>query len=351
VFWGQAVGADSGVSRVGRYSGGGVDTDGVNVQTKQMYVSFKVPETPLAFVVGLQGFADNYSGVLYDIDGAGVTGTANLDMASVKLGWAKFSEGNFTTEDDDRDWYFIGAALKPMQGLSVGADVYYDNDHTSSTDQYWVGINGAYSVSMVDLSGWFLYNGGTIEATGGDVDIQAFAASVKAAAKMAGANVALRLVYMTGDDDAGDDKDESFNTVAPFQFTDSYLQIAKPDLYGTGGIAGGGLFWGGSSSPGYADGSFAAILSASYVPPMMKQVYAKGALGYFMTLNGEDNGREGDDWGTEVALRLGYKVAEVVDLSLNGATVFLGSYHDGAAAGGDDPDNPYSLYAMMQVVY
>jgi putative N6-adenine-specific DNA methylase len=61
--------------------------------------------------------------------------------------------------------------------------------------------------------------------------------------------------------------------------------------------------------------------------------------------------RQGNNIGSEICTRVGYKIGKHTDISLNGAYAVLGDFFDGTATGGQDPDNQYEVYTMLNVFF
>lgn len=332
--------------------GGQIGGDGVNVETKNAFASVKIPNTPLAVTVGLQNMntADN---LVLDDDGAGVQVSAKLNMMDVNLQYSKFSEGD-TKAEDDVDFSGVEVGLKPMEGLNLGVAGYWKNDNATSADLYWVIANGGYKVGMLNLEAILGYNFGE---ESDEVDVSAGMLTLKAGASVAGFDAGVRFLYMGGDNDENDA---------------NYYHNAVGNGSGAGGRFSYGLFdglmifasdWAATSyaedqyaytKAGFTDhGLMAVVLNGKYVPPALKAMYAQVAVGYFAAV--EDKTKriaetEGATLGTEIAVRMGYKIAEKFDVSLNGATAILGDFFD-APAGGDDPDDPYKVYVMANIPY
>ena len=67
--------------------------DKVQMETKNIYVWFKVPDTSVDFTVGLQGQSDVYAGLIYGgADMAGIFSTGKYEPVTWKLGFAKLYE-------------------------------------------------------------------------------------------------------------------------------------------------------------------------------------------------------------------------------------------------------------------
>ncbi|GAB4255846.1 MAG: membrane protein [Deferrisomatales bacterium] len=338
-----------------RNQGGAIGGDTVNLETKNLYLDVKIPETPVSARLGLQGFADHWDWTVILADMAGFTFRAKLEMADVMAGYFKLQEGDANglignnTEDDIDLWAVQVGVKPPMDGLKLGLDGLYLNDNdfdgTGNKNLYWVGAHAGYKVAGVDLSGWFAYNFGEASSTS---DVNAWMVNGKAAYSVAGAGVSLRLFYTPGDDDSDADQ-EWFHPVKAtetFAMATDGLMIFTPDITWTTLGQYGHAFTDGVYA---GNGAWGAILSGSFTPPAVQAAYVKGAAGYFSTTDGKDNGAQDDDLGFEVAGRVGYKLADAVDLSLNGAYAWLGDFYAGTGGGGKDPDDAYTAYFMVNV--
>ncbi len=113
-------------------------------------------------------------------------------------------------------------------------------------------------------------------------------------------------------------------------------------------------------------GFWGVVLSGAYTPPNLKAMYLKGAVGYVSSQ--EDAAKRsgssytetggGDNLGTEIAARVGYKMAEALDLSINASYVFLGDFYDDwttkkdvAGAQTTEPSDPYLVYLMAELSF
>ncbi|MDF1554890.1 MAG: hypothetical protein P1P84_17610 [Deferrisomatales bacterium] len=345
-----------------RNDGGGLAGDTVNMETKNLYAAFKIPETQVGLTVGLQGAADSFDSILFNADMAGIEADGTFGAAKVSLGTYKWQEGGFTGEDDI-DLYTLKVKFSPMEGTKLGADAYWlnsqqgnDGSNASSApkgDYTYLGINGSTKVAMADLSGWFLYNMGTNESGAEDVDVAGWGLSLKGAATFDKVKVALRGMYFSGDDDDTDkDSDTIMLPAAPadaFQMYDAGMMLMLADVYGNTYFQ-NGLAWDDAMRKGFGLWGLAAKASTEF-----QGFNAQCAVGYFGAVEDdrktETTKREGTSIGTEINLRVGKKIAGAVDVSLNGAYAFLGDFYDKTAADGDDPDAQYMAYLMVNIPY
>lgn len=329
-----------------RGDGGGLGGDAVNLETKNAYMSIKIPETPVAVTAGLQAYYDNGSRVYADGDGAGAKVDVNLDMVKLTGWYIKAFEGNTTQEwkdEDDRDLWMLQAGLAPIEGLKLDLGLAYENNNTVNDDLFWLNAVAGYTIDPITLEVTGVYNFGEVD--GGDGDVSAFHLSALAKAKVAGASVHLRGFYFSGDQD---DEDENhmhgiFGGAPPtFAATDG-LMIGLADV-GTTHV----IYDANAIALAYTEeGLMGATIGGKYMLPMMKGAFVQLAAAYYNAVD-EDDARDGSDLGFEIAGHAGVTVAEVVELSLNGATMFMGDYYNGTA-GGDDPDNPYVTYLMVNI--
>jgi len=120
-----------------RNDGGGRGGDSVNLETKNIYLEFMVPDTPLKATVGLQGItlhkgwfvSDDFSAARFDM---------NFDPVSITTYWAGLN-GLFR-QDGNRNPY----------NSTTGAHDDAPNDYDSSDDWWQLVASGAYKAENMD---------------------------------------------------------------------------------------------------------------------------------------------------------------------------------------------------------
>ena len=113
-----------------RNSGGALGGDRINLETKNIYIWFKLPNTSLDFTVGLQNQTDAYAGLLYGgADMAGIFVNGKLEPVTYKLGWAKLYENN-NLKTDDLTLYVAEAKFAPTKDVKLGVNFYFLQDDT-----------------------------------------------------------------------------------------------------------------------------------------------------------------------------------------------------------------------------
>jgi hypothetical protein len=382
-MWGGAAYGD--VTR----GGGGLEADTINLETKNIYVWFKVPDTSFDFKVGVQNQTDSYAGVFFGVaDMAGVFTTFKVEPVDVRLGWAKFWEGNTpntgTGIANDVDLYIAEAKFSPVKEVKLGLNFYFLNDMSGgvfpalnsltaalppevagyrSLRMYMPGIDAAFKAGPASISAFAFYQFGTAENATVDTDLRGYAADVRADLSVGPGKLFAEALYVSGDKNPDDDKFKSIITASHYNLAGSFffrpdMQILLPngdDLNTSQALAydmGNG-------------GAGVILLAAGYSQKLTDKVTGKVGIGYLAaaekrfrdgTRTGADQGHNfasKKDMGTEVNANVNYNISKGLDLGLYGAYAFLGSAYDLNAAGtaAQDPDDLYSVFARLNFTF
>ncbi|MGZ8441191.1 MAG: hypothetical protein ACXWXD_10520, partial [Candidatus Deferrimicrobiaceae bacterium] len=111
-----------------RNAGGAIQGDSINLETKNIYLWFKVPNTGFDFTVGLQSVTDPYRGIFFG--GADMAG----GLATVKFEPVSFRFGGFTpwerdtNQSDDTELFIAEARISPVKELGIGLNFYFIRD-------------------------------------------------------------------------------------------------------------------------------------------------------------------------------------------------------------------------------
>jgi hypothetical protein len=237
----------------GRNQGGGIESDTVNLETKWVYLQFKVPSTPTTVLAGIMPFKDSIKGILADFDAAGIVTSSKLGNATVNAGWfrgydqsffatgtAALQKGNSTLDigaielkyDVSKDVkaglvYYIygdgratnyGGALATNYAASSTAGLFtpagtantYNGNifetagvATSATMLHTFGLTGEAKVGAATVSGFFAYQGGLVKNVGGGKDtyyLNAAAYNVAAKAAAGPGTFKTALLFTSGND-------------------------------------------------------------------------------------------------------------------------------------------------------
>ncbi len=113
----------------GRHGGGDVGADATNLEMKNVYLEFAIPNTPAKATVGVQGLTLGKGMIFSDDASAFVINTA-LDPVKVRLGYIAALNSSVTTDYNDMDDFFL--ELKYAEGpLALEGVLFYQYGHDS----------------------------------------------------------------------------------------------------------------------------------------------------------------------------------------------------------------------------
>jgi hypothetical protein len=212
-----------------RNSGGALDTDAVNLETKWVHLDFNIPGAPVNVKVGTQPIKDSLKGVLFDVDAGGIyTSTKIGSAAKVNLGYFRGYEGNggdttggsgvsgglgFKMGVNNLDLVILEGKYNITKDIAVGANYYGYFDYRSSAAtilDHTFGLNADANVGPVNLSGFLAgqigiirnqtgLTTGTVNNSTADVDLNGIAANVTAKVKVGPGTAKLAGLYTSGD--------------------------------------------------------------------------------------------------------------------------------------------------------
>jgi hypothetical protein len=264
-----------------RNQGGGLEADTVNLESKNIFMWFNIPNTPVKVTAGMQNQSDSFGGMIFGYaDMAGIFVTGNAEPVSYRLGMAKFQE-NLTRFDDDVDLYVAEVKFAPVKEARFGVDFYMIRDASGNKTTfnvgqtnlntalrgfsdygyvvpigtydpstfYYVGLDGAINAGPVALSGYAFYNGGKIKkvnATIGtaalvnqDVEVKAWAADLRAELNAGPGRFFIEGAYVSGTGSNDNNSSADFKspiTASNYALAGSYpltsmdMQILFPNL-------------------------------------------------------------------------------------------------------------------------
>lgn len=152
---------------IGPGAGGGVGADGVNVETKNIFMEATLPFVRgLSFRGGIFGYGDRYDFNILADDFAGLQLNYRRGDIAAHLVYLKFFEGDTRDNADDSDWIGIDAEYKLSASTSVASSFHYWADQGNKGDldvdpfQYWVGLEVTSRVGQALLNGYAILNQG-----------------------------------------------------------------------------------------------------------------------------------------------------------------------------------------------
>lgn len=372
-----------------RNVGGAMETDQVNLETKNVYMEFKVPYLPSTAKAGLQPFDDSYKGIFLNTDIAGVMTTTRLDKLTLNAGWLRgYDNRNFNGADstipavngttDNKgtsgfapgryslDLGILEAKYAVNKELNVGGSYYltYDNLSGGYNVLNTIGVNAAATFGPATVDGFILVQTGdnpTNNFGRPGAKVTAFAANLAGKIKAGPGTARGNLLYASGDDGKGNVK--AFqgvnqlgdgNTTSTFSAAKMTMLIANTKYAANTdraivntvsnydmGVMGG--FFGYDVAVdkvfGSANVGFAAIARENAFKPK----------------NQKSSGFNSNYIGTEVNAEIGYKISENLTASFVGGYVFLGDYWKDTAKLSDGsiktPDNPWKTQVVLNLAF
>ena len=156
---------------IGPGSGGGVGADGVNVETKNIFLEFAMPFLPgLSFRGGIMGYGDRYDFNIIADDFAGFQLLYKRGDVAAHFVYFKFFEGATRDNADDSHWFGIDGQLQINETTRAAATFYYwlDQEHRGTLgitpNQYWlageVTSRVTSSLGPIQVKGYGIYNHG-----------------------------------------------------------------------------------------------------------------------------------------------------------------------------------------------
>jgi len=381
--WGDTAGAAT-TGGVSRNSGGALGADRINLETKSVYLWFKLPDTSLDFTVGMQTQSDRFAGILYGAaDMAGIFMTGKVEPASFKLGWAKLYE-NSQFRSDDLTLYLAEVQLAPSKDAKVGLTLNFIQDDTQKSvsatnlpfatvagDEnakkiYTAGVDGTFGAGPATITGFFLYQWGKEECydpTGGeDTNLSGFAIDARADMTLGPGKGFFEALYISGGNGEGNDY-KSIVTLSDLNAspggnsaygrTDMELLLFNNDDINTSQSLVGTAAATTSSSPGNG-GRGITHFAAGYSMKLSEKMTAKGGLGYLMAtkkLTVADATRKGKGMGTELNANVNYNIMKGLDFGLYAAYAFLGDFYQSNVAGAQDPDDIYDVHFRLNYAF
>jgi len=379
VYHGE-VDTDWGLADKMKTNGGKFGADGVNVETKNVYLDLKSGDTTAR--LGVQGIADDFDGIVVNADMAGVAVTHKIGGTSLKGFYSKWDEGT-KSDWDGQDFWGAVVTQKFSDSLKGTIGVYYVDENDADTDYpdqaeydvFFYGPRVNYTSGNFGLDAFVVFQDGELnydsvaKADGAeDFDISGFVGSVKATYKIDGGDVNFRFIYGS-EADKDDEEGAWVGDYDQYAFVNENQMIMLIDPYVTD--------WtkeqyavNDALKEGY--GLMAFVLSGNHKLP--DDMYFKWGAGYYMAVdeerydtkdpkptsttfvNGDSDRRKGDTIGYEIAARVGKKFFEKVDVSLNAAFADFGDFYDNTTKTNSgtkvtDPDSIYKTYIMVNVPF
>lgn len=374
--------------KTGRNQGFASNGDSINLETKNAYIWFKVPNTSLSFTVGLQSYTDEFAGLIFGYsDQAGVVANYKYEPVDFRLTWLKLRDDMNSIANPDSppagpfnsgwtgagpggkaaDYYAVDAKFAPTKDAAATLHFGFINDRGKSGTtfiskpteagagydtlrSYYVGANGTVKLAPATLSAFFLYNFGQFEGTSvSDVKIAGYAARLRGDAAVGPGKLFLEGLFVSGDDDvtAGNTKYKSVVTGSDYAALTSYY--ASPDLF----ILFPNLEMINSATALVLNpnnsGRGLMLVAAGYNQKFTDKIIGKVGAGY-LAADKKRATTNGKSMATEFNANVNYNISKGLDFGLYGAYALLGSFYDQTVSA-NDPDDLYILNGRLNYAF
>jgi hypothetical protein len=387
MMWGDASG------QVARNQGGAIQGDSMNLEAKNAYLWFKLPNTSADFTVGLQNVSDPYRGVFMGgADMAGAVSTFKFAPLSFRVGGFTPWERD-TNQADDSLIFIAEAKISPTKDLNVGLNFYFIRDgadalgaasgETSTpgpsylggtqvvpgvTKIYMPGVNVDFNAGVVKVSGFaFAQFGDRVYDSGAaKTKFGGYAADVRVDANVGPATVFLEGLYTSGDKPGTTDKIEGVVVAEDFKIFSSSSQPTSFDMQilgpngddintsrnltyttnnnrATGGYAMNGVRLGATFIAAGASMKFSDKMTGKVGAGYLRANQLAPAVLAGTNLNLKK------DMGTEVNANVNYNIMKGLDFGLYGAYAWLGDGYK--VSGSPDPDNLYDVHFRLNYAF
>ncbi len=341
----------------GRHGGGDVGADATNLEMKNVYFDFNLPNTPLNVRMGVQG-AGLLGGWIFADDFSGVTIRTKFEPVSILLGYVAARNADPTDESENIDDFFlqVGVDYGPFSGALVGFyQMARDNvgyvpgwaavANVESNDLFDLGVNLTYKNDWITAYVNFVKNFGSYDfAGGGSGDYKGWMVEAKAHISWENFVFTLGGFYTSGDDDDDDDADFFAYPVGRSYYWAEILGEGTLDVSVRGADALGSVGQGAY----YAADRPTNLWTLTAGVAWQALESTKLTLNYYYVATSEDvvsstDGDTDDTIGHEVDFYLDQKVVDGLNLRLVAAYLFA----DDAFKINDDDDDAYELGAQL----
>ena len=390
MMWGDSSG------QISRNGGGAIQGDSINLEAKNAYLWFKVPDTSVDFTVGLQSVTDPYRGTFMGTaDMSGVLSTFKFEPLTFRVGGFAPWERD-TNQADDSLIFIAEAKITPVKDLGIGLNFYFLRDgadslgaasgETSTANNlaqqflggvqvvpgvskiYMPGLNFNLGVGPAMISGFgFMQFGDRVYDNGAPkTKYSGWAADLRVDANAGPAKVFLEGLYTSGDKPDTTDKIEGVVVAEDFKFASSSSNPTSFDMTILAPSAdeintSRNLMY--TSNNNRANGGYAmngvrlgaTFIAAGASMKVSDKVTTKLGVGYLranelapVALTGT-NLNVSKDMGTEVNAYVNYNITKGLDFGLYGAYAWLGDAYK--VSGSPDPDNLYDAHFRLNYAF
>ncbi|HIJ88579.1 MAG TPA: porin [Desulfuromonadales bacterium] len=364
--------------------GGGLDTDKVSLETKNVYLDFNCPLTGTNVKIGAQPYSDSMFGLFGNFDAAGVVLSKKFNALSASYGY--FTVGSSSTNgigydatgkgsnNYTQDFNTFDVKYALSKDLTLGASYYLllDKVGTSTTgtgSNHTLGLNGAGKFGPLSFTAALGYQTGksntqtqttsALSTTGGYTSLttdatSAYAVALATKTAVGPGNLLLSGLYLTGDEN-GTGKNKSWqpigNGVTYFMPSNMWLLVRNGATINSSTAVGG-------SSDITRGGRGITGLFAGYEGTADKLFY-NGNIGWAQVAKARVSATTtaaSKDLGYEFNATVGYKLYSNLTASATAAYLVLGDAYGKSTGlilpgGIHDASNPYLTNIQLNYTF
>ena len=334
-----------------RNDGGGRSGDNVNLETKNVYLEFMVPDTPVKATMGLQGItlhkgwfvSDDFSAARFDM---------NFDPVSITVYWAGLnglfdSPTSDGTDASDDNWQIVASGAYKAENMDARLTFGYERLPNSLSGNAGLGVStddpddndlfvimGEFGMSfdMVSFDIVAAVNAGEADGEGGtsatNRDYSGYMASFNVDIALDMATISVLGIYASGDDEG--DFDDDFKGMSGQTYSwaeiisDGYTYDRNASLSQIGGANTPSNMWALAVGVDLKPTDTTTLMFDAYYVGMVEDRFV--------------GGDKEDEIGIEVDARLTQKIYDTLSMTVLGAYLFAedGYGVEGGTNSGDD---------------
>ncbi|MDZ4185902.1 MAG: hypothetical protein U1D97_13115 [Desulfuromonadales bacterium] len=341
-FWGNSSYTN------GRGQGGAIGADSVNIETKNLYLDWTIPAQNLNAKIGMQGYGDAFSNIIFGSDMAGILLSHSYTNANTSVGFFRWEDAAGTGQSwapypgtdlqgrNTQDLFVLDGQYKVSDALKVGAAYYFIKDELGADGEanvHTLGVTAATALGAVNVNGFLLGQFGDYNDAD---DAKGYAAKIAANAKVGTGTLRGDLLYVAGG------SNQLYVTRDGVGYYDNEMMIISRDKNQT--TIDNALVY---DLNNRGEGVIMAALG--FDQPFSPTLTGSANIGFAMV---EDNqgalvGADPDEdyIGTEINFELVKKATDNVTLTGRAGYVVLGDHYTG------NPDNPYLAQVMVAYAF
>jgi len=374
-----------------RNQGGAMEADSINLETKNVYMEFKIPYLPTIARAGIQPVDDMYKGIFVGTDAAALTTVTKLDKTTLYLGWMRgYDNKNFNGADStipavnssstgagasgfvpgrySLDSFMLDVKYDVSKNLQVGVSDYvvYENLIKGYNILNTMGVNASYNFGPGVVDGFFLFQFGDNPANNfGQVGqkVSSFAANLGGKVKAGPGTLRTNLLYASGDDGKGHvSAFQGLNQLGDGNTTSTFPAAQMTMLITNTKYAANtdrGII---NTVTNYNQGVMGAFfgydmdIDKAFIKTNLGLAAAARENKTFKPKNQATGAWNSNYIGTEINAEIGYRISDNLTASLVSGYVFLGDYwKDTAKADASSPvktpDNPWKNMVVLNLTF